>query len=51
MKQASNVLTSHLGIQPSGNLSPQKGWSPTLLGGCGFDPRDLQNIRLCEFRL
>ena len=32
----------HLGIQPISNPS---------LWECGFDPQDLQNIRVCEFRL
>ena len=36
----------HLGIQPSGNPSPQK-----FLWRSGFDPQDPQNIHVCKCRL
>ena len=42
------LLSCHLGIQSSGNPLPK---SLTNLWECEFDPRDLQNIRICKFRL
>ena len=41
------LKTCHLGIRLSGN--PLSKNSP--IWECKFDPRDLQNIHVCEFRL